>query len=179
MTMLIMTLLILGSCSSKAATEAASIVTDTAADAVASNGDSSEPTDDTGVADVMSTEPKVYTVDDLVTYYNDAASEEERTVYDEEHLYWIYTSTEQTEEHTKEKLQRSIRHYLDFTPLYRVREDGYMFRYEERYDENENSYTYVAVSSNRFAAITIESGWNSGELTTTVLIYDGRSGLYA
>ena len=141
--------------------------------------DSSEDAD-TGADtdDATSTEHKVYAVEDLVTYYNGAATEEEQIVYDEEHQYWIYTSEIHTEDSDKETMQHTVHHYLDYVPLYRIVEDGYMFRYREHYDEDENSYVYVAVSSDWFAAMTIESRWASSELTTMVIAYDGRSGLY-
>lgn len=180
--LLITTMLMLASCNSKAAVAA---VDDTRPDQITAtdvDDDSSEPdtdTDATDEDDAVPVEPLIYTVGHLVYDFNLAGEEEDVYVeYDEENNYWIYTHIEPTVDDTKETLQQDVYHYLDFVPLYKVKENGYMFRYKEHYDVDTNTYTYVAVSSNWFAAITISSCIQSSELTTNVMIYDGRTGLH-
>lgn len=139
----------------------------------ADDSSSEEATDQDTAADDASAEPKIYEAEDVVGYFN-ALGEEYgiKVEYVEEHnyyyLHYIHTS--------KETPQDANNYFLTFLPLYKVKADGYLFKYKEKYKDE--VYTYVAVSSNFFAATTLYSYIENEELITEVLIYDGRHNIY-
>lgn len=125
--------------------------------------------------------PKVYEVSDLVSYFN-AKGEAEgiAVVYIEEKDYWYlhYIGIESTDE-SKDNLSLGISSFLQYIPLYRVYEGGYLFVNLSKYiTDPETYFIYVAVSSNWFAACSIYSYIEDEHLITDIIIYDGRNGLY-
>lgn len=140
----------------------------------ADDDSSEDATDSDTAADDTNSSPKVYEAEDVVVYFNTAAPDDIKVVYDEQEDYWYYTCVEHTVDDTKD----AVYYYLDFLPLYKVKENGYMFRLKEHYNVDTDTYTYVAVSSNWFAAATIRSYTVSSEIRTDVLIYDGRNKIY-
>lgn len=119
-------------------------------------------------------EPKIYNVNDVVLYFNTHAKDYGiKVVYDAQEDCWVYETTETTLD-----LQEAVYFYLQFVPLYRVIDHGYMFKLKEKYDATANTYTYIAVTSNWAGAVTIQSELVDSVVKTIVLIYNGQDGIF-
>lgn len=139
----------------------------------ADDSSSEEATDQDAAADDTSAEPKIHEAEDVVGYLNALGEEYGIEVeYAEEHDYYYLHYIRAS----KETPQDANDYFLTFLPLYKVKADGYLFKYKEKYEDE--AYTYVAISSNFFAATTLYSYIENEELITEVLIYDGRHSIY-
>ena len=140
-----------------------------------------EPAEPEVVIDTDTDEPKVFNVIDLVSYFNTKGAEEGVYVsYVAEEDYWYLRSRIRgSSDISSDNLSSAIPYFLQFLPLYKVYDDGFLFRYMSNYIDSPDVYfIYVATSSNHFAACSIYSYIESDYLTVEVIIYDGRSGLY-
>ena len=142
-----------------------------------------EPTEPEVVVepDTETDEPKVFTVTDLVSYFNTKGAEKGVQVsYVAEEDYWYLRSRIRGSSDTSsDNLSSAIPYFLQFLPLYRAYEDGFLFKYKSNYVDSPDIYfVYVATSSNHFAACSIYSYIENNYLTVEVIIYDGRAGLY-